>query len=147
MMRRPVWFSRRSDREHPYWQLAAQRRRAHNASAAFYIDANFYLDAHPASIELGQTAGVDTRHRPEFDRVTNPVARFAPPSFCELLMCLLVEPEFQEDRLADYQERFNGLWVPRFGYRGAVAVYVWHVLRQSRLIDWLIRMFAWGDPL
>jgi hypothetical protein len=62
------------------------------------------------------------------------------PRFCELLFCLLVEPEFQNDRLADFQERFNGLWVPKFGYRGALAVYVWHVLRQSRLIDWLVRI-------
>jgi hypothetical protein len=54
-------------------------------------------------------------------------------------MCVAVEPEFQDDRLADYQERFNDLWVPKFGYRGALAVYLWHVLRQSRLIDWLVR--------
>jgi hypothetical protein len=32
--------------------------------------------------------------------------------------------------------------VPKFGRRGAVAVYVWHVLRQSRLIDWVIRTFG-----
>src|SRR6516225_93726 len=35
------------------------------------------------------------------------------PTFCELLFRLLVEPEFQKDRLADYQERFNDLWIPR----------------------------------
>ena len=63
------------------------------------------------------------------------------PVFCEWLMCLAVEPEFQDDRLADYQERFNDLWVPKFGQRAAVVVYVWHVLRQSRLIDWLVRTF------
>jgi hypothetical protein len=69
------------------------------------------------------------------------------PAICELLMCLVVDPEFHEDRLADFQERFSDLWVPRFGYRGAVAMYVWHVLRQSRLIDGLIRAFGWGGPL
>jgi hypothetical protein len=68
------------------------------------------------------------------------------PVLCEWLMCLAVEPEFHEDRLGDYQERFNDLWVPKFGRRGAVAVYVWHVLRQSRLIDWLLHAFGWGDP-
>jgi hypothetical protein len=69
------------------------------------------------------------RYRPEVNA----------PRFCELLFCLLVEPEFHKDRLADYQERFKGLWVPKFGYRSAVAMYVWHVLRQSKLIDWLVR--------
>jgi hypothetical protein len=68
-------------------------------------------------------------------------AQYEVPVFCEWLMCLAVEPEFQEDRLADYQERFNDLWVPKFGERAAVVVYVWHVLRQSRLIDWLVRTF------
>jgi hypothetical protein len=65
------------------------------------------------------------------------------PVICEWLMCLAVEPEFQEDRLADYRERFNGLWAPKFGRRMAVLLYFWHVLRQSRLIDWLIRAFGW----
>jgi len=64
------------------------------------------------------------------------------PTICEWLMCLAVDPEFQEDRLADYQERFNGLWVPKFGRRAAIVVYVWHVLRQSRLIDWFVRTFG-----
>jgi hypothetical protein len=54
-------------------------------------------------------------------------------------MCLLVDPEFQEDRLADFSERFNRLWVPKFGQRAAVAVYFRHVLRQSRLIDSVVR--------
>lgn len=69
------------------------------------------------------------------------------PAICELLMCLAADPEFHKDRLADYQERFNGHWVPKFGHRAAVALYVWHVLRQSRLIDWLIRAFRLGDGL
>jgi hypothetical protein len=64
------------------------------------------------------------------------------PVFCEWLMCLLVDPEFQEDRLADFGERFNDLWVPKFGQRAAIAVYVWHVLRQSRLLDGLVRLLV-----
>lgn len=35
------------------------------------------------------------------------------PAICELLMCLAADPEFHKDRLADYQERFNDLWIPR----------------------------------
>jgi short chain dehydrogenase len=46
-----------------------------------------------------------------------------------------------------YQERFNTLWVPKFGQRVAVVLYVWHVLRQSRLIDWLLRASGWCDRL
>ena len=68
------------------------------------------------------------------------------PRFCELLFCFLVEPEFQEDRLADYRERFDNIWVPKFGRSAAVVFYVWHVLRQSRLIDWLIRALSCGSP-
>jgi hypothetical protein len=69
------------------------------------------------------------------------------PVFCEWLLCLLVEPECHEDRLADYKERFDDLWVPRFGQRAAIVAYLWHVLRQSSLIDWLIRSLGWDDPL
>jgi hypothetical protein len=68
------------------------------------------------------------------------------PVLCEWLMCIVIDPEFQEDRLADYQERFSGLWVPKFGQRAAIVVYVWHVLRQSRLIDWLVRIFVQLGP-
>jgi hypothetical protein len=58
------------------------------------------------------------------------VARSTPvPAICQLLLCLAVDPEFQEDRLGDFQERFDNTWVPKFGPRGAVAIYVWHVLR------------------
>jgi hypothetical protein len=75
-------------------------------------------------------------------------ARHAPrvkvPAFCECLLCLLVDPEFQEDRLADFKERFNNTWVPRFGHRAAGFVYVWHVLRQSGFVDWLVRTFLVG---
>ena len=135
-----------------------------NASAAFFVNANFYADVlppsaptvrnanfhtdvRPPSTPIVREVNVDIRRYPEFESVGGRVEQATPPGCCELLMCLLVEPEFQGDRLADYQERFNDLWVPRFGRRGAVAIYVWHVLRQSRLIDWLIRAFGWGGPL
>ena len=75
------------------------------------------------------------------------VARSTPvPAICQLLLCLAVDPEFQEDRLGDFQERFDNIWVPKFGRRGAVAIYVWHVLRPSRLIDWLIRALSCNSP-
>jgi hypothetical protein len=71
----------------------------------------------------------------------HPAQQVGPPRFCEFVMCLAVELEFQQDRLGDYEERFNDLWVPKFGRPVAVAVYVWNVLRQSGLIDWLVRTF------
>jgi hypothetical protein len=97
-------------------------------------------------LENAQIVRIQHRHL-EHGGVAHPAQQARPPRVCELLMCLAVEPEFQEDRLADFQERFSNLWVPRFGRRGAVAIYVWHVLRQSRLIDWLIRAIGRGDPL
>ena len=81
------------------------------------------------------------------ERVREATRRAKVPLLCEWLICLLVDPEFQKDRLGDYEERFADLWVPKFGRQGAVVVYVWHVLRQARLIDWLIRAFGWGDLL
>ena len=113
-----------------------------NASAAFFVDANLYLDVHRPATETVESVNVDVGQHPGVDGLAGPVERAALPSFCELLMCLLVEPKFQEDRLADYSERFNDLWMPKFGQRVAVAVYVWHGLRQSRLIDWLVRTFG-----
>jgi hypothetical protein len=100
----------------------------------------------------GSAAAAETRrrvlaYRPGVEAKPSGVRVRNVPAVCEWLMCLAVDPEFHEDRVADFQERFNGLWVPKFGQRAAVAVYVWHVLRQSRLIDWLIRAFLWGDPL
>jgi hypothetical protein len=66
------------------------------------------------------------------------------PVACEWLMCLVVEPEFQEDRLADFQERFNNTWVPKFGTHIARFFYVWHALRQSGVVDWVMRAFWSG---
>jgi hypothetical protein len=61
------------------------------------------------------------------------VARSTPvPAICQLLLCLAVDPEFQQDRLGDFQERFDNTWVPKFGPRGAVAIYVWHVGNRYR---------------
>jgi hypothetical protein len=51
-----------------------------------------------------------------------------PPRIGEFLICLFVRPDRQEDRLADFAERFQTLWLPRFGTCVAGAVYVVHVL-------------------
>jgi hypothetical protein len=51
-----------------------------------------------------------------------------PPRIGEFLICLVVRPDRQEDRLADFAERFQTVWRPRFGTRFAGAVYIAHVL-------------------
>jgi hypothetical protein len=96
-------------------------------------------------LENAQVVRIQFRHL-EHRGVAHPAQQARPPRVCKLLMCLAVEPVFQDDRLADYREVQQCLG-PKFGRRAAVVVYVWHVLRQSRLIDWLIRAFGWGGLL
>jgi hypothetical protein len=145
MMRQLPWVPRRTRRSHPFW-LAAQRRPAQIATV--YVDANLHADVHrwDAAAVKPHPITVDIRAPVEWLSSLDP-AQARAPLVCEWLLCLVIEPEFHEDRLGDYQERFADLWVPKFGRCGAVVVYVWHVLRQSRVIDWLIRAFGWGDPL
>jgi hypothetical protein len=114
------------------------------------IGASFHGRGHlsvGAMVELRPSITMDIRRRPESVDIVHPAQRAGPPRLCEFILCMAVESEFQKDRLGDFQERFNDLWVPKFGRRAAVVVYVWHVLRQARLIDWFIRAFGWGDPL
>jgi hypothetical protein len=138
--------------------LAAQRRHSQVAKTfvnATTLQANGRLSAE-ATVEPGptQSAGADIWGLLESvdvfyfvaHGVIRPAQQARPPRVCEFFMCLAVDPEFQEDRLGDYQQRFNDLWVPKFGRRVAVTVYVWHVLRQSGLVDWLIRTFRQGRP-
>lgn len=52
----------------------------------------------------------------------------APPRIGEFLICLFVRPDRQVDRLADFAGLFRMVWLPRFGPRLAVAVYLANVL-------------------
>jgi hypothetical protein len=52
----------------------------------------------------------------------------APPRIGEFLICLFVRPDRQVDRLADFAGLFRTVWLPRFGPRLAVAVYLVNVL-------------------
>jgi hypothetical protein len=108
-----------------------------HGGASFHGEGRLSVGAMVVFHSRGHLEGVGFAH---------PTQQARPPRVCELFMCLAVEPEFQEDRLGDYQQRFNDLWVPKFGRRVAVAVYVWNVLRQSGLIDWLVRTFRQGRP-
>ena len=50
------------------------------------------------------------------------------PGIGEFLICLFVRPDRQVDRLADFAGLFRTVWLPRFGPRLAVAVYLANML-------------------
>ena len=149
------WVPCRINRGHPFWVSAVQRKRARVAARNLYVHGHI-SDAGPVDdvienwdrfVQASQRALAGDVVRPLTEADLAVLRPAQVPVFCEWLLCLAVEPEFQDDRLADYQEQFADLWVPKFGPRFAAVMYVWHVLRQSRLIDWLIRAFGWGDLL
>lgn len=55
--------------------------------------------------------------------VTDP-GIITPPRAGQLLVCLFVHPDRQQDRLGDFEELYRVVWVPRFGRRIAACVYV-----------------------
>jgi len=52
-----------------------------------------------------------------------------PPRLGEFLICLLVPPDRQQYRLGDFEEKFNTLWLPKFGPRIARIFYITHAIR------------------
>jgi hypothetical protein len=141
MMRQLPWVPRRTRR--PFW-LAAQRRPAQ--IAAVYVNADLHADVHrsdAAAVEPHPIT-VDIWAPVEWLSSLDPAQQARAPLVCEWLLCLVVDPEFHEDRLKDFEERFNKTWVPRFGHRAAGFMYAWAVLRQSSLVDWLVRTFVLG---
>jgi hypothetical protein len=57
-----------------------------------------------------------------------------PPRLGEFIICLFVPPEKQEDRLADFEERFTSLWLPKFGARIARLIYLAQAIRSAGAI-------------
>lgn len=76
-----------------------------------------------------------------------------PPRSGQLLICLFVPPDRQADRLGDFEEQFNTVWLPRFGPRMARFIYMTHALRSAAAIiritaiatvaDRVMRAFGW----
>jgi len=64
-------------------------------------------------------------------RPRDPATGPAPPGIGQLLICLFVPLERQKDRLGDFEEMFNSVWVPRFGVPLAKCVYVAQALRSA----------------
>ena len=54
-----------------------------------------------------------------------------PPHMGELLICLFVPPDRHKERLGDFEELFNTVWLPRFGACGAKCVYIAQALRSA----------------
>jgi hypothetical protein len=50
------------------------------------------------------------------------------PAFGEFIICLVVSPERQDEKLADMEEIFSTVWAPKFGPRVARLVYMSHAL-------------------
>jgi hypothetical protein len=62
---------------------------------------------------------------------TAAVNRATPPRVGELIVCLFVPANRQGDRLADFAEVFEVVWMPRFGGRLARWVYIAQALRSA----------------
>jgi hypothetical protein len=73
------------------------------------------------------------------------------PYVGKLLICLFVQPDKQQDRLADFEEKLNTLWIPNFGMVIGRFVYLGHAIRSAgsvwkiaattTMLDWIIRLF------
>ena len=62
------------------------------------------------------------------DSITIHAPQTEPPHWGELLLCLFVPPERQQERLGCLVERFHN-WEQRFGTRTARRLYIMHALR------------------
>ncbi len=71
----------------------------------------------------------------------------SPPRFGELLLCLLIRSDRQQDRLGDLEEKFNGIWVPRFPLRVAKFIYIAQVLRTGITVAMAGAAMAVADRL
>jgi hypothetical protein len=67
------------------------------------------------------------------------------PSIGEFIVCLFTPLERQGDRLADFAELFNSLWVPRFGARVAKLIYIVQALRSAAAVIRFAAVAAFAD--
>jgi hypothetical protein len=56
------------------------------------------------------------------------------PFLGRLFLCLFLPPEKHADRLGDFDEMLNTVWLPQFGPRLGRLIYIWHALRSAGAI-------------
>lgn len=64
-----------------------------------------------------------------------------PPLLGEILICLFERPDRHGERLADFAERFQTVWLPRFSPRVAKLIYLKHAIGTA---TGFLRVMAWG---
>ena len=57
-----------------------------------------------------------------------------PPLVGRLTLCLLLPLDKQADRVADFDEMLNTVWIPQFGPRIGRLIYIWHAFRSAGAI-------------
>lgn len=60
-------------------------------------------------------------------------------------MCLFVGTDRQQEKLGDFEELFNTVWLPKFGVRLAKLIYLWHALRSGVAIIRIDAVAAFAD--
>ena len=68
-----------------------------------------------------------------------------PPPFGEFLLSILTPIDKQKERIADFEEIFVSVWVPKFGARRARLIYMWQaggVLVRTAFVAWILERFS-----
>lgn len=70
-----------------------------------------------------------------------------PSRLGEFLICLFVPVDRQQDQLGDFEEKFNTLWLPKFGPRVARIIYIIHAARSAVTVFRIAAITAVVDHL
>ena len=64
------------------------------------------------------------------------LALSGPPLFGEFLLCLMIEVGAQRERLGDFQEHYETIWLPRYGKTASDLIYVVSVFQAAIGFKW-----------
>jgi hypothetical protein len=70
---------------------------------------------------------------------------FTPPFLGQLIICLFTPLDRQADRLADFEECFSTIWLPKFGSKLARIIYCFQTLRSVLIAAGLSIVFTSRD--
>lgn len=68
-----------------------------------------------------------------------------PPKIGEFLLCLMLPVGSHSERLGDFEEHYQTLWLPKFGKRPAECIYIVSVLQAAVGFRWAALMGAVMD--